>query len=285
MIGFTRTTARDATEGSARLLIDVDMFGNKLDKVAEAIKFLQDAEPPEGFYVAFSGGKDSVVMYDLVKRSGVKYDAHYNITGIDPPELYYFIRDNYPEVQRHSPEKTIWKLIVEKMMPPTRIVRYCCEVLKERGGSGRCVVTGIRWAESARRKKRERTEMCFKDKTKIYAHPIIEWSDNDVWDYIRGNNLPYCRLYDEGFKRLGCIGCPMAGAMRKKELERWPKYKAKYGTAFAAAAAANLAVLGPEFGGRGRNAKLRWRDGQEMFDWWMEEKYTKRDPDQTVMFE
>lgn len=269
--GFTRTTASGARRGrGARLLIEVDMFGNKLDKVADAIKFLQDVEPPEGFYVAFSGGKDSIVMYDLVKRSGVKYDAHYQITGIDPPELYYFIRDNYPEVQRHRPEKTIWKLIVNNGIPPTQIMRYCCKSLKECGGVGRCVVTGIRWAESARRKKRERIEMCFKGKTKIYVHPIIGWSDNDVWDYIRGNNLPYCRLYDEGFKRLGCIGCPMARkSVRVKQFLRWPRYERLWRKACLKAAQKTLS---------------RWKDGESMFNWWMS-GVKRKDSDQTVMFE
>jgi phosphoadenosine phosphosulfate reductase len=265
-------------------LVENGIFGT-IDKVAEAIQRIKDFEPPEGYYVAFSGGKDSVVILDLVKRSGVKFDAHYNITGIDPPELFYFIRDQHPEVQRHRPEKTIWKLIVEKMMPPTRLVRYCCAELKERGGEGRRVLTGIRWAESVRRSKREMVEDCFRGKHKTYLHPIIDWADTDIWNYIKENDLPYCSLYDEGFKRLGCIGCPMAGKTRVKEFERWPRYKTLYGTAFAAAAAANLAALGPEFGGRGRNAKLRWRTGDEMFAWWMEEKHTTKDPDQTVMFE
>ena len=193
------------------MLVETDMFGMTTDKVANAIRLIRDFEPSEGYYVAFSGGKDSVVILDLVKRSGVKFDAHYNITGIDPPELFYFIRDNFPEVQRHRPETTIWKLIVKKMMLPTRMVRYCCEYLKERGGAGRRVVTGVRKAESVKRSKRKDVEECFKDKHKVYINPIIDWSDQDVWEYIKTNNLKYCHLYDEGFKRLGCIGCPMIG--------------------------------------------------------------------------
>jgi len=264
---------------------NLDLFSGK-DKAEIAIDRLQAFCPPEGYYVAFSGGKDSVVILDLVKKSGCKFDAHYNITGIDPPELYYFIRDNFPEVKRHRPETTIWKLIVKKMMPPTRRVRYCCEHLKEHGGQDRKVVTGIRWAESSRRSKRRIVEACFRNDHKFYINPIIDWSDEDVWEYIKTRGIAYCSLYDEGFKRLGCIGCPMAGTDgRKKEFSRWPNFERKYRTAFAAAAAANLAALGPEYGGRGRNAKLRWVDGDSMFSWWMEEDKTKDDPDQTVMFE
>ena len=264
-------------------LLVTDIFGVTHDKVQMSIDRIKAFEPPEGYYVAFSGGKDSVVILDLVKRAGVKFDAHYNITGIDPPELYYFVRDEHPEVQRHRPEMTMWKLIEKKMMPPTRIVRYCCEYLKERGGRDRFVVTGVRWAESARRSKRRMNETCMRDSRKHYLHPIIDWSDNDVWDYIYGNHLPYCYLYDEGFKRLGCIGCPMAQKGRIKEFERWPRYEQKFRKAFAAAAAKRNA-MGKEWLDCHSNI-IKWTDGESMFQWWMESKYSHGDPDQTVMFE
>lgn len=103
------------------------------DKVTTAIKRLKTFEPPEGYYVAFSGGKDSQVIYHLCKEAKVKFDAHYNITGIDPPELVYFIRENYPDVQRHQHEKSMFQLMEEKGIP-TRIKRFCCAELKERGG-------------------------------------------------------------------------------------------------------------------------------------------------------
>ena len=255
------------------MLNEHTLFG-MTDKTAIAIQRLKDFEPPEGYYVAFSGGKESVVILDLVKKSKVRYDAHYNITGIDPPELYYFIRDNFPEVQRHRPEKTIWRLIVERRMPPTRKVRYCCQELKERGGAGRRVVTGIRWAESTRRGKRTMVEACFKDKSKIYVHPIIDWSETDVWDYIRMNKLPYCHLYDEGFKRLGCIMCPMNGN-RATEVNRWPRYYQKYLMAFDACLAKR----------RVDGLKTTWETGHEMMEWWLKNADHRIDPDQTVMFE
>jgi len=254
-------------------LIENTLFG-KLDKVQIAIDRIKAFCPPEGYYVAFSGGKDSVVILDLVKRSGVPFDAHYNITGIDPPELYYFIRDTYPEVSRHKPGITIWKLIVKKRMPPTRRVRYCCEYLKEGGGHDRTVITGIRWAESARRSKRKLTEACFKDSRKIYLNPIIEWSDAEVWEYIHDNGIKYCSLYDEGFKRLGCIMCPM-NTKREAECKRWPRYYQKYVKAFDACLKKRV-----EDG-----LKTTWTAGEEMMAWWLDDSKHKVDPDQSIMFE
>lgn len=242
---------------------------------------------PAGYYVAFSGGKDSIVTLDLVRRAGVKHEVHFNVTSVDPPELLAFISKHYPGIHKHRPGKNnMFALIVKKMMPPTRVVRYCCEALKEHGGAGRMVVTGIRWAESARRAKRQITEVCFKDETRVFRHPIIDWKDGEIWEYIHDRKLPYPSLYDEGFKRIGCVGCPMAGDGRLTQFARWPHYERAYRRAFAAAAAANRAALGPEFGGRGRNAKLRWKDGDAMWRWWMDESAKGiNDPDQEVMFE
>lgn len=127
-------------------------------KLDIAIQRLKSFEPPEGYFLAFSGGKDSQCIYHLAKMAGVNFEAHYHVTSVDPPELIYFIREYYPDVIFDVPHDedgkriSMWTLIVEKRMPPTRIARFCCEKLKETNGDGRMVVTGVRWAESARRK-------------------------------------------------------------------------------------------------------------------------------------
>ncbi len=102
------------------------------DMVDTAIARIREFCPPEGYYVAFSGGKDSIVVKDLVLRAGVKHELHFNLTTVDPPELFRYIRTHHPDVIWHRPEKTMWQLIVERRMPPTRKVRYCCEELKEK---------------------------------------------------------------------------------------------------------------------------------------------------------
>ena len=141
------------------------------DLVKVAIDRLQAFCPPEGYYLAFSGGKDSCVIKELADQAGVKYDAHYNVTTIDPPDLVRFIRAYHRDVIFDYPEKPFFRLLVEKGFP-LRQARWCCDLLKERGGEGRRVVTGIRWSESQQRATRKTVEHCFKDKSKIYINPI-----------------------------------------------------------------------------------------------------------------
>ena len=130
-------------------------------KVAKAIERYKMFEPEEGYYLAFSGGKDSIVIKALAEMAGVKYDAHYNLTSVDPPELVHFIKEKHADVAIDIPrykdgkQMTMWNLIPKKLMPPTRIVRYCCAELKERGGEGRMTITGVRWAESSARAKNQ----------------------------------------------------------------------------------------------------------------------------------
>jgi phosphoadenosine phosphosulfate reductase len=274
------------------MLREHQLFGY-VDLVAKAVERFKAFEAqaiamnPAGYHVAFSGGKDSIVIKDLFLKSGCKGSLHFNLTTVDPPELTQYIKQQHPDVIWHRPAKTMFKLWVEKMMPPTRMVRYCCEVLKEGGGKNSFVVTGVRWAESLKRSKRKMTEVCFKDSRKRYLNPIIEWSDADVWQYIRENKLPYCCLYDEGFKRIGCVGCPMAGKQRIAEFKRWPRYERLYKAAAAAAAvvAKNIQDKGSEYSARrGKGRVLRWKDGAAMWKWWMEENH-EDDSDQGVLFE
>ena len=252
---------------------------NTIDLVEIAIERIKNFEPKDGYYVAFSGGKDSIVVLDLVQKAGVEYDAHFNLTSVDPPELIRFIMKNYRYVERRRPERTMWQLIESEMMPPLVSARYCCRILKEGGGEGRTVITGVRWEESNKRRTRKMVESCTRGKNTHYLHPIIDWTSRDIWEYIHSNNLPYPTLYDEGFKRIGCIGCPQADKQRIKHFQRWPQYKSKYLRAMQKAIEHRRQV-----GFKKDGHHLSFQDGDEMFRWWMQER-TKKDEAQYVLFE
>jgi phosphoadenosine phosphosulfate reductase len=162
-----------------------------------------------------------------------------------------------------SPE-TMWQLIPRKLMPPTRMVRYCCEVLKERGGEGRVVVMGVRWAESARRRKSWKVvEKCIK-KSRITINPILFWTDAEVWEFIHSENIPYCSLYDDGYKRLGCVGCPMS-YNKRRELDAYPKIKAAYLRAFGRMIEERK-KRGLDSGAEGH---AKWDTPENVMEWWL----------------
>ena len=194
------------------------LFG-QLDTIA--IERLRMFEPYDGYWLAYSGGKDSDVILALARRSGVKFTAHHALTTADPPEVVRHVKDQ-PDVQIHRPKETMWQLIRRMGMPPRRNARYCCRTQKEPGGRGHLVVTGVRRDEGSNRSRRKMVEPCYRDPSKRYLNPIIDWSTEDIWNFIRSENLSYCRLYDEGFSRLGCVLCPM---IRETwiHLDRWPR--------------------------------------------------------------
>ncbi len=242
------------------------------DKIQESIQFLQDHEPSEGYYLAFSGGKDSICIKQLAVMAEVQYDSHYSVTTIDPPELVKFIRKYHSDVEFDHPEKPLLRVLETKGFPQ-RQRRWCCALYKERGGSGRRVVTGIRAAESVKRAGRRAVEVCYKDTSKMYFNPIINWSDAEVWEFIREQDLPYCELYDQGWKRIGCLFCPNAGKHRLEEAKQYPRYVNTFIKSFK------------KLHGTGRKSMDRWKDGEEMFWWWLDENKKTENPDQSVLFE
>lgn len=228
-----------------------------------------------------SGGKDSSVCKELALRAGIPFEIQHNHTTADAPETVRFVRQEAKRFEDLGIKYTInmptykgervsmWSLIPQKLMPPTRKVRYCCDILKESGGAGRFICTGVRWAESASRKsgrgiyekngdknhrvilnndnddRRRLFENC-RLKAKRTVNPIIDWGDRDVWDFLGSGTQVLCGhynvtsngirvnpLYDEGWCRVGCIGCPLAGNIaQEQEFARWPAYRQMYLHAF-----------------------------------------------------
>lgn len=246
-----------------------------------------------------SGGKDSAVICKLAENAGIPFEIIHSHTTADAPQTVYHVRKRAKMYEDKGIKYTIlhpmykgeptfmWSLIPQKMFPPTRVARYCCEVLKEQHGKDRFIATGVRWDESNARKNnrgalevigarkvslllnndndddRRLFETC-QLKGKRVCNPIIDWKERDVWDYLHEQKVEVNPLYCEGWKRVGCVGCPMAGKNRYSEFARFPKFMQMYINAFD-----RMLKVRKE---QGKNDTTGlWTDAQAVFHWWMED--------------
>ena len=235
------------------------MYKNRYlqSKIDKAIAFIQHGEKlalsmnADGYFVAFSGGKDSQVLLWLVQQAGVKYRAYYSVTTNDPPQNVRFIRENYPEVEFLHPKENFYKLVAKKGLP-TMNRRFCCSILKETAGVGYVTLVGVRRDESSKRrnykdvdvisKRKEHQDseraynidemlhaehQCIKGKDKLVLRPILDFTDSEIWEVIYSNNLPVNPCYNDT-NRVGCIFCPFGA---KKQIldycRKYPRAKAK----------------------------------------------------------
>ena len=224
-----------------------------IDLLRKSEKMAIRLDHENGFYLAFSGGKDSQALYHIALMAGVKFKAHMNLTSVDPPEVIRFVKKQYPDVELIKPKMSIYDMALKKHIMPTRTLRWCCAEFKEMSGAGKVTLIGIRKEESARRSKREevstnikgkRTEetfdqwsehqekmvTCVGGKDKILVSPIIHWAERDVWEFLNDVvKVPHCELYDEGYTRIGCILCPMSNRKSKlRDIERFPHAKRRW---------------------------------------------------------
>lgn len=135
-------------------------------KMQHSVELLRKAErlamhydPQDGYFLAFSGGKDSQALYHMAQLAGVRFQAHMNLTSVDPPEVIRFVRQQYPDVQMTKPKDSIYNIAVQRQILPTMRVRWCCAEYKETAGAGRVTLIGIRHQESSRRAKRNEVEI------------------------------------------------------------------------------------------------------------------------------
>ena len=260
------------------------------DKIKEAERTLKLAAEMSDYYyhkpliICYSGGKDSDVMLDITKRclQPNQFEVLNAHTTVDAPETVYHIREVFKACEAEGIKTTIqmprykgkptsmWRLIEEKSMPPTRLVRYCCAVLKEASTPNRMAAVGVREDESIKRRgrdsfavlERRKREAEYRSTAHTYAmfkldkyggedayqckviqgakqhkdlivNPIYRFTDRDVWEYVQRFKVPMNPLYEKGYRRIGCIGCPMGGANQMKmEFADNPKYRANYIKAF-----------------------------------------------------
>ena len=263
-------TLAEALDRASERLQKKMLHSVELLQKAEKIALYYDAK--QGYYLAFSGGKDSQALYHMTQLAGVKFQAHMNLTSVDPPEVIRFVKKNYPEVELIKPGKSIFQHAIEKQILPTMRVRWCCAEYKETAGAGKVTLIGIRKEESSRRDKRNEVEInnrkfsgdldeldayrqeqkakrarrkskeqgvnitnadeeqtlgCIHGKESLLISPIIYWTEKDVWEFLNDVvRVPHCSLYDEGWHRIGCIGCPMSSHKQKMiENKRYPHIK------------------------------------------------------------
>lgn len=302
----------------------LDRVINKVDMAVKRVQLANLSQEP--LYVCYSGGKDSKVLRRICEMAEVPFELHYNLTTVDhPPVVRELMNDPAVIVDKprdkNGKQITMWSLIVQKQMPPTRLCRYCCAELKEKGGQGRICVTGVRKAESVNRSKnggeikvlngkkakktmkaekieaeyadtpsggivmnldnhenRRMVEQCYRT-NKTLINPLIDWTDEDIWEFSRAENIQQSDLYEQNggaYKRLGCILCPMSTVCNKeREMRDYPQIKEAYIRAFDRMLK-NMSNPPQE----------NWTDGEAVFDWWVYGKGKEEvHPNQIVMQE
>lgn len=247
--------------------------------------------------ITYSGGKDSDCLLKLAENSGIEFEVLHSLTTADAPETVYHVRDTFKRLEEKGVKcaidthknadgtnTTMWNLIPKQGIP-TRTQRFCCRILKESSGKDRFIATGVRWSESAARKKnRGALEVIHRDRNKSLilsndndedrqlfencqlkgkrvVNPIVDWETDDVLDYCTEQEVDMNPLYECGFHRVGCIGCPMAGKHRQTDFARYPKFKGMYIRAFNK-------MLDER---KRKNRATEWETGVDVFHWWMKD--------------
>ena len=201
-------------------------------KVNFAIRLLRSIPTDSGpVEISYSGGKDSDVILELAKMAGIPYRAIYKSTTIDPPGTIKHCKEKGVEV--FAPKINFFDLVKKKGTPTMR-ARFCCEYLKEYKVLDRAV-QGIRRSESVKRAKRysEPTVCRFYGSKKNHVEvflPILEWTDEDVAEFIAERGIKCHPLYydEQGNfhveRRLGCIGCPLRSDKGKADCLAYPRF-------------------------------------------------------------
>lgn len=260
----------------------------------------------EPYYLCYSGGKDSDVLRILADLAGVKHEIHHNLTTADAPETVRYIETipgviiDRPELtmwelipKKLKPPTRLVRYCCSSQKEHggtgrLKITGVRWDESRNRAeNAGLVIVLGkpktMReaadeiGAEYEKSKKggmvlnndndesRRFVEHCYRT-TSTMINPIVDWTDDEVWEFLHHYGCRSNPLYECGLKRVGCVGCPMAGsAGMKKEFIRWPKFRTMYVHAFDRMVQERLR----------RGLPTKWKDGEEVMTWWLGD-----DPDQ-----
>lgn len=257
----------------------------------------------EPYYLCYSGGKDSDCIRILADLAGVKHDIVNNHTTVDAPETVRYIRTipnvkiEYPEQSMWQ------LIVKKRMPPTRLVRYCCSEFKEHGGfgrvkitgvrwsesskrKESSDVVNVIGKPKTMQKlasdigaeykvnnfgglvlnddndESRRFVESCYRT-TSTMINPIVDWTDQDVWEFLHHYGCESNPLYQCGFKRIGCIGCPLGGSKSmKREFARYPKYRNLYVRAFD-----RMLVARRESGLTLHSAN--WQSGEDVMRWWL----------------
>lgn len=199
------------------------------------------------FHVAFSGGKDSAVLLELVKKALPRdsFVVIFGDTGMEFPDTYKAVEITQQQCENdgtpfyisrsHFEPEESWKLFG----PPARVLRWCCSVhksapqtlkIRELTRKNNYVgldFVGVRAHESVARSKYDYENFGKKQKGQYSYNPILEWTSAEVWLYIFMNKIYVNEAYKKGNSRAGCLFCPMGGG--KGDFLQYASYSEEVG--------------------------------------------------------
>ena len=271
-------------EPSENELVDIALavpFPAKVDKLIKTIQLYHPQISRN------SGGKDSAVIEWGMEKAGIDYQSTYSNTTIDPPELVDHLRTYYPDTEWMEAGRghLILDRMVQKMTPPTRRGKWCCDEYKNCCSGKTCSTAmkcvGVRVAESKRRAGLWKTLTTMNKTGEKILAPIAYWTAEDVWTLIHNEGIPVCSLYAEGWDRIGCVGCTIPGeARQRKEFARWPQYEAMWREGIRRIWERTKTVM------RKDGKPYSWGKfptADAMFDWWLTGQ--RYEPEPNCLFE
>ena len=201
-------------------------------KVRQAMKIIEETNKifAGSIPIAFSGGKDSLVVLHIAMQVNPEITVIYNNTTVEFPDTLDYVRklqlDWGFNLYTTKSKMPFFKAVKEKGWA-THENRWCCKPYKDQPAFEFLVsqgyeaeITGTTRTESIFRRSLSPIKIPKKEPRIVRVNPIYDWNEWEVWKYIKENELPYNPLYDMGYRRIGCWCCPINGPSHYRRLNR-----------------------------------------------------------------